>query len=95
MPIDDGDDEVFYGDEFTVEATVSAETAAVHFTQPDEDLLGDTVRSRQYRIRYPASAFAGLAKGDAVTVDGQAYTVRDIPRLLAHGRDYEAELTKT
>lgn len=94
MPIDDGDDEVFYGDEFTVEATVGAETVAVHFVQPDEDLLGDTVRSRQYLMRYPASAFPGLARGDTVTIVGATYTVRDEPRLLRHGRDLEAELSK-
>lgn len=93
MPIDDDDDEVFYGDEFTVAATVGAETASVHFIQPDEDVLN--MISREYLMRYPAGTFATLAKGNTVTIAGQTYNVRSPPKLLRHGRDYEAELSKT
>jgi hypothetical protein len=71
----------FSRDDFAVELTWGAETANVLFDAPDEEFIDGRVQARQYAILYETGELAGLAGGATVTVDGTAYTVREVSAL--------------
>lgn len=64
--------------------------------QPDEvlDLQRVSVQSRQFEITYRTDA-ATLTRGEAVTVDGTAYTVREAARQVGDGKFSRCTLTRT
>lgn len=63
--------------------------------QPDEilSLQRVNVHSRQYELTY-ATASVTLARDVSITVDGQAFTVREAPRQFDDGAFSRALLTK-
>lgn len=69
------------------------QTAFVDFRAPDETVLDGLGLSTDYGIRYPASALAGLASGETLTIEGQAYRVREV-RAVGDGSEKRATLTK-
>ena len=69
------------------------QTVAVDFRAPDETVLDGLGLSTDYSIRYPASLLAGLASGAIVTVEGQAYRVREV-RAVGDGSEKRATLTR-
>lgn len=78
---------------FTIAATVGGVTANVHFRQADADALGDRI-VREYTLRFRASDFTTLARGDTVTINAIAYKVLEV-RLLDSGDEKVARISKT
>ncbi len=78
--------------QFTVSATVGATTAAVHFRQPDGDILGDRI-ARDYSMRYRVASFPTLARNDSVVIAATTYKVLEV-RRLDNGVESLARLTK-
>ena len=69
-------------------------TAEVILDAPDEEIIDGRVVSREYAITYRAAQLVGLTGGQAVTVDGVAYTVREV-KALDDGKIMRATLRKT
>ena len=76
-----------------VNAQVNGQTVAVGFTAPDESVLDGLVRSTDYTIRYPTSELPALAPGHTLTIEGIAYTVRDV-RAVGDGTERIASLSR-
>lgn len=75
----------FDGNDFAVRAVFADKSASVLFDAPDDIEIGGAVLSRNYAITYPAGQLEGLADGDAIIVDGKAYTARGEPRAIEDG----------
>lgn len=76
-----------------VSGTFGAVTTPVILDMPDLDQFGGFSQTREYSIRLQASAWPALKHGDAVMVDGSAYTVREVKRL-SDGAELLALLSK-
>ena len=68
-------------------------TAKVDFRAPDETVLDGLGLATDYAIRYPASVLSELTPGEALTIDGVTYRVREI-RALGDGSEKRATLTR-
>jgi hypothetical protein len=79
--------------DFGVTAVFGSATAQVILDMPDQSILGDMQLSTEYAITYAAADLAGLKHGSAITVDGVAYTVREVTRM-EDGRMVRAVLKK-
>ncbi len=79
--------------DFALPATYGAQTASVILDQPDEQILSGAVLSREYAITYRSTQLTGLKSDDAITVDGVAYTVREV-LALGDGKIMLATLRK-
>ena len=88
-----GDLLVFLGDPFAVLATAGKTTAQVLLDEPSQALAGDVVLTTDYQITARAADFGHLLAGDAITVNGTQYTVRDA-RLIDDGVLCEISLQK-
>jgi hypothetical protein len=62
--------------DFGVLAVFGARTAMVLLDMPGEEIFGGMQQSTEYAITYRSTDLPGLAAGDAGTVDGVAYKVR-------------------
>jgi hypothetical protein len=82
----------FFAD-FGVSVTANGVTGLGILDMPTETLLGDQVLSTDYTLTARASEFGSLKYGDAVTIDGVAYTVRE-NRLLDDGKLTEVSLSR-
>lgn len=71
--------------EFAHQATWGVMTTAVLFDQPAEDILGGRAQSSEYEVTMPAGEFAGINRGDTITVGGVSYRLREKPRLVGDG----------
>jgi len=69
------------------------ETAWVEFRAPDETVLDGLGLSTDYAIRYPTSIFVDLVSGHTVTIEGQAYRIRET-RVVGDGSEKRAKLTR-
>lgn len=78
---------------FTVQATVGATTAAVHFRQGDVDTLGGGRIAREYRMRFRTASFPSLARGNTVTIAAISYRVLEV-RQLDSGDEAEARMER-
>jgi len=76
-----------------VDAEIDGNTIAVDFRSPDEAVLDGLVLSSDYTIRFPASALPSLAAGDAVSIGGNNYRVRDI-RSIGDGSERHVSLSR-
>lgn len=76
-----------------VMAQFNGQSVAVGFTAPDESVLDGLVRSTDYTIRYPTSELPALAPGHTLTIEGIAYTVRDV-RAVGDGTERIASLSR-
>lgn len=80
--------------DFGVSCTSGATTALGILDMPGQVLAEGMVISTDYTLTARAADFGALKYGDAITVDGAAYTVRD-SRLIDDGRFCEVSLSKT
>jgi hypothetical protein len=78
---------------FLVTVQFNGQSVAVGFTAPDESVLDGLVRSTAYTIRYPTSELPALAPGHTLTIEGIAYTVRDV-RAVGDGTERIASLSR-
>jgi ABC-type transporter Mla subunit MlaD len=92
MPLSE-DLSIFLND-FGVSCTAGAVSALGILDMPTQVLAGDQILSTDYTLTAKASDFGGLAYGDAITVAGVAYTVREA-RLIDDGALVELGLQKT
>jgi hypothetical protein len=83
----------FFND-FGVSCTAGAVTALGILDMPTQVLAGDQILSTDYTLTAKASDFGNLLYGDAITVAGVAYTVREA-RLIDDGALVELGLQKT
>lgn len=75
----------FDADGFAVTASWGASTAQVLMRQPTEDILGGRAQSNEYELTMPAAEFAGINRGDTLTIAGVSYRLREKPRLVGDG----------
>lgn len=78
---------------WTPAGSVESQTVDVDFRAPDETILDGLGLSTDYSMRYPATVLVGLAQGDAITLEGQTYRVREI-RAVGDGSEKRATLTR-
>ena len=69
-----------YLDDFGVTCTSGGTTAKGILEQPDQILAGDMIISTEYELTAKTSDFGSLVSGDTITVDGTAFTVRDVKK---------------
>ena len=63
--------------DFAVEVTAGAVTGLGILDMPSEIIADGVVLTTDYRLTCEASKFGGLLHGDAITVDGTNYAVRN------------------
>jgi len=66
---------------WTPAAGGASQHAQVLRDAPDEEWLAGAVQSREVAITYRATQLVGLKTGESITVDGVAYTVREVAAL--------------
>jgi hypothetical protein len=88
-------DDFFSTDDFGVDVVWGTQTAAGILNAPDETAGVGFVGalSREYLLIYPVTKLVGLSTGQALTVDGTAYTVREV-RATDDGKIMNATLSK-
>ncbi len=64
--------------DFGVAVTNGVTVATGVLDMPSEVIAGGMVITTDYALTVKSSAFPGLGYGDALTVDGAAYTVREV-----------------
>lgn len=64
--------------DFGVAVTRGSTTTTGVLDMPSEVIAGGMVITTDYALTVKSSALPGLAYGDALTVDGAAYTVREV-----------------
>lgn len=79
--------------DFGLSCTAGAVSALGILDMPSQVLAGDMVLSTDYTLTALASDFGSLKYGDAITVGGTAYTVRET-RLIDDGAFVEIGLQK-
>jgi hypothetical protein len=82
----------FFND-FGVSCTAGAVSALGILDMPTQVLAGDQILSTDYTLTAKASDFGNLLYGDAITVAGVAYTVKEA-RLIDDGAIVELGLSK-
>ncbi len=80
-------------DGLTVVATAGAQSANVYLQTPTTDILGGVVLTTDYFIVYEATKLTAMTHASSVTVDGVAYTVRNI-EPMDDGKLRRATLSK-
>lgn len=77
---------------WTPSAGGATQTAQARFYTPDQVLLD--VMTPEYSIVYPSSQLVGLKSGEAITVAGVSYTVKEKPKKTGDGTLTRAPLSK-
>jgi hypothetical protein len=85
--------DIFLAD-FGVSCTAGAVTANGILDMPSQILSDGMVLSTDYTLTARASNFGSLIRGDAITVDTVAYTVRET-MLIDDGKFVQIALQKT
>ena len=81
-------------DDFGVTCTAGAVTAQGILDMPSQIISGDMVLSTDYSLTARTADFGGLKFGDAITVAGVNYQVRET-RLIDDGAFVEIGLQRT
>lgn len=55
------------------------QSARVRYSSPTQVILAGDAMATDHSIQYPTSVFPGLKRGEALTVDGIAFKVRENP----------------
>jgi len=84
--------DVFLAD-FGVSVTAGAITGVGLFDMPTQIIADGMVLTSDYTLTAKTSDFGGVSYGDAITVDGTAYQVREV-RRLDDGKFCEIGLSK-
>jgi hypothetical protein len=66
----------------------------VRYRAPTQDALSGDTKSVDYSINYPATVLVGLKRGEAISVDGVQFIVRENPESQLDGTRFEAWLKK-
>lgn len=79
--MDFSDLDPFYAD-FAVDVTHtpvvgSPATGKVLFDRPGTTIIGGEILATDYTIRYPATTFQAVKRGDSFTIAGATYTARE------------------
>lgn len=85
--------DAFLGD-FGVSVTFGAYTAKGILDMPSEIIAGGMVLTTDYQLTFKSTALPGLGYQSSITVDGAAYTVREV-RAQDDGKFSIAYLSKT
>ena len=85
--------DIFLAD-FGVSCTAGATTANGILDMPSQVISDGMVLTTDYTLTARTSAFGGLIRGDSITVDGTAYTVRET-MLLDDGKFVQLGIQKT
>ena len=62
---------------WTPSAGGAMQIAQAIFERPDENMLGDRVRSREYQLTLRSDRLQGCDTGETVVISGSNYTVRE------------------
>jgi hypothetical protein len=81
-------------EDFGVTCTAGGVTAKGIFDMPSQVVADGMVLTTDYKVTCRASVFGALKYGDAITVDGAAYTVRE-NMLIDDGKFCEIMLQKS
>lgn len=79
--------------DFGVTATYAAASAKVLHDRDTQAMFDGMALTEEESITLPTATFSALASGDAITVDGTAYTVREV-RMFDDGKLKRATLRK-
>jgi hypothetical protein len=85
--------DIFLAD-FGVSCTAGATTANGILDMPSQVISDGMVLTTDYTLTARASNFGSLVRGDSITVDGTAYTVRET-MLMTDGKFVQIALQKT
>jgi len=85
--------DIFLAD-FGVSCTAGATTANGILDMPSQVISDGMVLTTDYTLTARASNFGSLIRGDSITVDGTAYTVRET-MLLDDGKFVQLGIQKT
>jgi len=85
--------DIFLAD-FGVSCTAGATTANGILDMPSQVISDGMVLTTDYTLTARASAFGSLVRGDSITVDGAAYSVRET-MLLDDGKFVQLGIQKT
>ena len=80
--------------DFGVTCTSGATTAKGLLDMPSQVISDGMVLTTDYTLTARASVFGSLVRGDSITVDGAAYTVRET-MLIDDGKFVQLGLQKT
>jgi hypothetical protein len=80
--------------DFGVSCTAGAVTANGILDMPSQVISDGMVLTTDYTLTARSSNFGSLIRGDSITVDGAAYTVRET-MLLSDGKFVQIGLQKT
>ena len=80
--------------DFGVTCTSGATTAKGLLDMPSQVISDGMVLSTDYTLTTRTSSFGSLIRGDSITVDGTAYTVREA-MLMDDGKFVQLGLQKT
>jgi len=64
------------------------------FDQPDSDIAGGEIKSREYLVTFETAAWAGLKRSEVLTIGGVAYKLRTDPDLGSDGVFSSVKLSK-
>ena len=78
---------------FTVPVVQGSTTGVGYFQSPDEIIEDGLVLNTDYAVVVKTSDFSSVTRGDTMTVDSVAYTVRE-PMLLDDGKIMRVMLMK-
>ena len=81
-------------DDFGVSCTAGAVTALGILDMPSQIISNGMVLSTDYTLTAKASDFGSLLRGDAITVNSVAYTVREV-MLIDDGNFVQIGIQKT
>jgi hypothetical protein len=70
------------------------QSAQVRYSSPSQVVLAGDAMATDHSIQYPSGVFPGLRRGEAVTVDGVAFNVREDPAPGLDGSRLTALLEK-
>ena len=78
---------------FTVPVVQGSTASVGYFESPNEIIADGVVLTTDYAVVVKTSDFSAVSRGDAMTVDSVAYTVRE-PMLLDDGKIMRVVLMK-
>ena len=84
----DEDLSVFFDDVggFAVPAVWGTHTAAVILSAPSDDIFGGAAQGMDYTAELAASDLPGITRDDVLTINGDTYHLREVPRLIGDGK---------
>lgn len=88
------EDPTIFLSDFGVSVTANGTTGMGILDMPGEYVADGRVITNEYLLRAETSKFGGVTYNDPITVDGEAYTVREAPLMVDDGTFCLVLLTK-